>query len=235
MVTIFLSLSSDRGFISSYAIPDEFLKRNHQILRYEEANVRDLVSLQNWLRGNPCMTRAETAYLTYFNDLMSLNSSNDTAMTRLETWAEDCLIKFYKGFRQVSFAPVLSAFNFDSLLVCRLRSLVRPPCLHTVWLPDTKALPYVAIDLRNGLSISASSYLQFYKQCDRPTHSNISINHLVPCDTLSATQRTNNRGFIGWSNVSAPTSLFTTHRLIKYFFRYATVLTVFVSGGGSTT
>lgn len=90
-------------------ITDNFVQRGCQVLRYEGANVRDLVSLQNWLRGNACMTRDETAYLTRGNDLMSMSSSNDTAMKHLETWVEDRLIEFYRNFRQVTFASVLYA------------------------------------------------------------------------------------------------------------------------------
>lgn len=59
------------------------------------------------------MTREETAYLTNFNDLMSLSSSKDAAMAQLETWVEDCLIRFYKSFRQVNLALVLDAVQIS--------------------------------------------------------------------------------------------------------------------------
>ena len=110
---LFPSPLSDKEYDLSYLIPDKFLKRNFQVLRYERANVRDLVSLQNWLRGNACMTRDETAYLTYFDDLMSLSWSKDTAVAQLDAWVEVCLIKFYKNFRTVRFAPVLSAVELQ--------------------------------------------------------------------------------------------------------------------------
>ena len=52
------------------------------------------------------MTRDDTAYLAHFDDLVNLTSSNDTAMGQLEIWVEDCLIRFYKGFRLVMIFPV---------------------------------------------------------------------------------------------------------------------------------
>ncbi len=34
-------------------------------------------------------------------DLVSLGSCSDSALLQLETWVEDKLIRFYRGFRQV--------------------------------------------------------------------------------------------------------------------------------------
>jgi hypothetical protein len=71
------------------------------MLGYETAKPRDVLSLQNWVNGNACLAREETAYLTYCKELLSVASSDDGAVTRLESWVEDILIRFYKGFRKV--------------------------------------------------------------------------------------------------------------------------------------
>lgn len=71
------------------------------MLGFDVAKPRDVLSLQNWVNGNACLAREETAYLTQCKDLLSMASSDDNAVTRLEAWVEDKLIRFYKGFRQV--------------------------------------------------------------------------------------------------------------------------------------
>jgi hypothetical protein len=71
------------------------------MLGFEAAKPRDVLSLQNWVNGNACLAREETAYLARCNELLSVASSDDGAVTRLEAWVEDNLIRFYKGFRKV--------------------------------------------------------------------------------------------------------------------------------------
>lgn len=71
------------------------------MLKYEPAKLRDISSLQNWVNGNSCLAPAETSYLTYCKELLNVASSDDDAITRLEAWVEDSLIRFYKGFRKV--------------------------------------------------------------------------------------------------------------------------------------
>lgn len=71
------------------------------MLSYGRANSRDTDSLRNWLEETGCLVEAETLYLEQQNDLVSLASSSDVAMKRLEDWVEDRLIQYYKGFRAV--------------------------------------------------------------------------------------------------------------------------------------
>lgn len=75
--------------------------RNNHILNYAHAKPRNILSLQNWINGNGCIARDETAYLTRCSDLIALNSSHDSATERLEDWIEDKLVRFCKLVRKV--------------------------------------------------------------------------------------------------------------------------------------
>lgn len=79
---------------------DSYLERTSRILQYKPAQDREISSLQNWVEGNACIDRAETAYLDHTSDLISLSPKNDTGW--LEEWVEDKLIRYRKGFRAVS-------------------------------------------------------------------------------------------------------------------------------------
>jgi hypothetical protein len=71
------------------------------MLSFDEAKPRDVLSLQNWVDGNACLARDETKYLSCCKELLSIASPNDDTVARLESWVEDNLIRFYKGFRDV--------------------------------------------------------------------------------------------------------------------------------------
>ena len=62
------------------------------MLSFEEAPSRSIVSLQNWLNGNSCIARAETAYLSQSRDLLCLATAKDGAIDKLIDWVEDFLI-----------------------------------------------------------------------------------------------------------------------------------------------
>ncbi|MCJ1269880.1 hypothetical protein MMC22_009773 [Lobaria immixta] len=81
---------------------DALVERNHRILTYEPANPRDVLSLQNWVKGNPYLARDETAYLAHCKELLSVVDPGDGIVGRLEAWIEDKLIQFYKGPRGVA-------------------------------------------------------------------------------------------------------------------------------------
>ncbi|KAK4176441.1 hypothetical protein QBC36DRAFT_311121 [Triangularia setosa] len=70
---------------------DRFLEQTHRMLSFNPAQPRDIRSLQNWLKGNVTLARDESEYLSYRNDLLSLASTKDDAMTKLEAWVEDGL------------------------------------------------------------------------------------------------------------------------------------------------
>lgn len=72
---------------------DQLIERNHRILGREAARPRDVSSLQNWVNGNGCIAREETAYLEHSKELLSVASADDTVMTWLETFVEASLIR----------------------------------------------------------------------------------------------------------------------------------------------
>ncbi|KAL2820069.1 hypothetical protein BJX63DRAFT_337402 [Aspergillus granulosus] len=79
---------------------DQLLERSNHMFALKAATSGDVRSLQNWLDGNGCLAREESAYLEHRRDLVTLASpGDDDATTRLETWVEDKLIRFYRGFR----------------------------------------------------------------------------------------------------------------------------------------
>jgi len=81
---------------------DQLAERTHRMLSFGCAQRRDVKSLQNWLDGTGCLAREETAYLTHQKELVSLAPAADNAVTQLEAWVEDKLVRFCSGFRRVS-------------------------------------------------------------------------------------------------------------------------------------
>lgn len=79
------------------------------MLAFGRSEGRDVESLQNWLDGNGCLAREETAYLTHRQELVSLAPAADSAVLQLEAWVEDKLIRFYSGFRSVSEDSIITA------------------------------------------------------------------------------------------------------------------------------
>ena len=77
---------------------DLFVERHHRMLVFAAASPRDVASLRNWANGDACLAREETTYLDHHNDLFNIAPSEDSAVTRLEVWVEDCLIHFCKSF-----------------------------------------------------------------------------------------------------------------------------------------
>ncbi|KAK4247053.1 hypothetical protein C7999DRAFT_41578 [Corynascus novoguineensis] len=81
-------------------ISDDLIERCRRILTYGRAGLRDVASLHNWLDETGCLTEEETTYLKRTSDLITLASSTDSALKRLEDWIEDWLIQHCKGFRE---------------------------------------------------------------------------------------------------------------------------------------
>ena len=80
---------------------DQFAERTNRMLSFGPAQRRDVESLQNWLDGTGCLAREEAAYLAHQRDLVSLAPVADNAVMQLETWVEDKLIRYCRGFRSV--------------------------------------------------------------------------------------------------------------------------------------
>ncbi|KAK3386537.1 hypothetical protein B0H63DRAFT_467931 [Podospora didyma] len=74
---------------------DALIERNHWVLGLEDAPLRDVASLQNWVDGNGCIARRETAYLARAQDLVSVASPDDGATTWLGVLVESCRVLFY--------------------------------------------------------------------------------------------------------------------------------------------
>ena len=80
---------------------DAMIERNQKMLSYRAAELREVLSLQNWVNSNACLARAETAYLTRYNELLSVAPSRDGVSEQMEGWVEDKLMRFCKTFQKV--------------------------------------------------------------------------------------------------------------------------------------
>jgi hypothetical protein len=80
---------------------DELIERNHKVLSFEAARPQAISNLQNWVSGNGCIAREETAYLDYSRELLGVASPDDTVMIGLETVVENCLNRLCQCFNQV--------------------------------------------------------------------------------------------------------------------------------------
>ena len=92
-----LRLCNDRSLLICRA--DEFIERNHRSFAYETAKAQLVSSLLNWVDGNGCIARAETAYLDS-GELISMASNDDTVMAWLEIWVEKGLFHLQKYLRK---------------------------------------------------------------------------------------------------------------------------------------
>lgn len=77
------------------------IERNHRILGFEAAKPRDVLNLQNWVNGNGCIAREETAYLERYKELLSVSSLDDHAITWLEILVGGILVRLSKCFGKV--------------------------------------------------------------------------------------------------------------------------------------
>lgn len=108
MVCCFLSFSLSFSFYLSLNISgradneaDVFIERCHRILGYQSANTRDVQNLRNWVDGNGCIAREETAYLQSSEGLLTLRHSHDSAVIWLETIVENSIIRLHSCFGRV--------------------------------------------------------------------------------------------------------------------------------------
>ncbi|TPX13063.1 uncharacterized protein E0L32_006489 [Thyridium curvatum] len=99
------------AYLSNNMWTDAFINQCRHMLTYCRANSRDVASLQNWLESTGCLVRHETSYLERENDLVSLATSDDVALKRLEDFIEDRLIQYYKGFRSTKAWPQRLGFD----------------------------------------------------------------------------------------------------------------------------
>lgn len=80
---------------------DAFLKRGKEVLDFDLAAPRSVLSLQNWIKNTACLARNEREFLTRGRDLITLSPAKESGVEAIEHWFEDCLIsaadKFQKG------------------------------------------------------------------------------------------------------------------------------------------
>ncbi|KAI1370095.1 hypothetical protein F4677DRAFT_398262 [Hypoxylon crocopeplum] len=87
-------LSTLSDIETSLADYDQFLQRTSKALSAQPANMKDVKSLQNWVNDNCCLALEETAYLSHRDELISLVPVTDSAVTQIESWVEDKLIRY---------------------------------------------------------------------------------------------------------------------------------------------
>lgn len=75
------------------------IERNRRILNSQNASYRDVSSLQNWVMGNTCLVRDESAYLAS-KDLFSI-AEHDGAVSRVEDLVEDVMIQLWASIYRV--------------------------------------------------------------------------------------------------------------------------------------
>ncbi|KAI0902833.1 hypothetical protein F4823DRAFT_637782 [Ustulina deusta] len=112
-------LSQIESAIADY---NSFIERTHQVLSLSPASPRDNASLTNWLNGTNCVSRQETEYLGYKEDLISLTGPGDRATSQLEVWIEDKFIDYYPRFRTLpshNFSTDANVFIYSGSLIKR--------------------------------------------------------------------------------------------------------------------
>ncbi|KAJ0130257.1 hypothetical protein HZ326_16466 [Fusarium oxysporum f. sp. albedinis] len=110
-------ISKIDGALADY---DSFLERQQRAMTFEAAPHRAVTNLRNWVHGNGCLARAETAYLEQGEDLVSVTTQEDNAMSWLEALVEHAYVKFGAHFqtqesRQPSRDPNVHIFPPSSI------------------------------------------------------------------------------------------------------------------------
>ncbi|KAK4170902.1 hypothetical protein QBC36DRAFT_250540 [Triangularia setosa] len=113
---------------------DALIQRNHRVLNLEDASHRDVANLQNWVDGNGCIARQETAYLARAEDLLSVASPDDGATTWLGALVEGCRALYTK---RVGLHPRLDASRDPNLHVFPRSSIT--------WVTRMLMTPFVVV------------------------------------------------------------------------------------------
>ncbi|CAI0654757.1 unnamed protein product, partial [Colletotrichum noveboracense] len=143
---------------------DTFCDQTRRTLSLTPAAPKDVLSLQNWVEDNSCLSRNETAYLEETADLATMAFSKDSAMEKLEDWVEDKLIQYYRGFRKSPLHDVSKDTNVyiysgslikqsaRALMLCLVTSLILTPVVICIAVESVVVRVFVII-------ISTVSYL----------------------------------------------------------------------------
>ena len=80
---------------------DQFVSRFRITLDASNAHRRDIVSLQNWIKGTGSINQAEASFLRDEEDLMSIRSRPDEAQSFFETCVVKAGVKISRIFQKV--------------------------------------------------------------------------------------------------------------------------------------
>ncbi|KAI1204900.1 uncharacterized protein F4807DRAFT_445525 [Annulohypoxylon truncatum] len=101
---------------------DQLIEHTNRILNLQLTERRDIESLQNWVDATGCLSKDETAYLSYPNELVCLVPVLDSVARQFETWVEDKLVRYLHCFRRNRFHDLSSDPNvyiYTGLLIRR--------------------------------------------------------------------------------------------------------------------
>ncbi|OCL10308.1 hypothetical protein AOQ84DRAFT_261024, partial [Glonium stellatum] len=68
---------------------DKLIDEAERAINRPTSSERDVRSVKNWTKGNPCLARSETAYLNEGDDLASIAGVRDETIFRMESILED--------------------------------------------------------------------------------------------------------------------------------------------------
>jgi hypothetical protein len=81
---------------SDTPILDKLMERSQRVFAYESPDTKYVSSLQRWIRGNSCIARNEAKFLESGEDLLTLASMEDGAVSWFERFVCDALVKIFK-------------------------------------------------------------------------------------------------------------------------------------------
>ena len=72
------------------------MERSQRVFAYDSPDTKYVSSLQRWIRGNSCIARNEAKFLESGDDLLALVSMEDGAVSWLESFVCDALVRIFK-------------------------------------------------------------------------------------------------------------------------------------------
>lgn len=78
------------------------LERSRRVFVFDSPGKSDITNLQNWVDNTSSLARDETAYLLQPDNLMTIYSPQDYALSRLSPLLERLMRAVYRLFKKVS-------------------------------------------------------------------------------------------------------------------------------------
>jgi hypothetical protein len=89
---------------------DDLIERSRRTLCLETPPSRHALSLQRWIKGNGCIAREESEFLSHSSDLLSLSSPEDDAVLWMERLVSGALVLFrWVSLRLLKMSAVMYA------------------------------------------------------------------------------------------------------------------------------